>query len=105
MGALMESLGMIAIFVFGPIWAVAEELIFRRIKERHPLVWEKLGRPQMRGLPITRTQRKLNKFMSDPEALESLGDRAIVVLDSVVTISRLVTLLGVLALLGARLKV
>lgn len=103
MGPLMESLGFLAIFVFGSAWVFAEELMFRRIKTYHPEIWEKLGRPQMRGLPITRSQRKLSKFLGDVSALEALNDEVIMILDSVVTVSRLATLLGFLALLGRKL--
>ncbi|KDA52856.1 hypothetical protein EG19_09420 [Thermoanaerobaculum aquaticum] len=104
MGELMEVLGMTVTLVFGAFWVVAEEMIFLRIRDRHPVVWERLGRPRVWSLMLTRAQKKFHKFRSDPEALESLNDRVIMALDSVATVSRLLVLLGVLALLGAHVK-
>lgn len=98
----METLGLLAILVFGSALVIAEEIIFRRIRSEHPDVWEELGRPQMRGLPITRRQRKLNKFLDDPESLEALNDRVILFWDSVRAVARFFLLLAVIALLAQK---
>lgn len=99
----MESVGLVLLFLFGPAWLLAEELMFRRIKVRHLEVWEKLGRPQVWSLAFTRPQRKLRKLLDDAEALESLDDRLLLMLDSVRTISRFLALLGVFALIAQKL--
>lgn len=98
----METLGLLAVLVFGSALVIAEEIIFRRIRSEHPDVLEELGRPKMRGLPITRRQRKLNKFLDDPESLEALNDRVILFWDSVRTVARFFLLLAVIALLAQK---